>query len=189
MSKVFDENFYTEEFDQEILDFIVERGWKLEGPCWGTVSSINDTTLYYGTGIEGFWTDSEEDHFGFVLLTKQAFKEKIGMTTKQFTKSDLLDGMRVVYRDGDERIVFGGNLYSKYVGGLSHAAKLEEFEDDLTGIYHSEMDIIKVTDRDDTVLFIRQEDPTKSPAQIELDKLQEQIAQLQEQANKLQGRL
>lgn len=29
---------------------------------------------------------------------------------KQFTKSDLLDGMRVVYRDGGERIVFMDRL-------------------------------------------------------------------------------
>lgn len=51
------------------------------------------------------------------------------------------------------------------------------------------MDIMKVTDRDGTILFTRQEVPVKSPAQIELEKLQEQITALQQQADKLQQSL
>ena len=61
---------------------------------------------------------------------------------------------------------------------------LRDISDDLTGVW-SDLDIMKV--EQPTVLFTREDPPVKSPAQIELEKLQEQIAALQEQADKLQG--
>lgn len=110
------------------------------------------------------------------------------MATKQFTKSDLLDGMKVKYRSGYERIVFASSLYELIDNDLVHQLDLTEYRDDLTAYGSSNSwDIMQVTDRDGAVLFTRQEEPAKSPAQIELDKLHEQIAALQEQANKLQG--
>lgn len=63
---------------------------------------------------------------------------------------------------------------------------LENIGDDLS-VKSSfvDLDIMKV--EQPIILFTRQEEPTKSPAQIELEKLQEQIAALQQQADKLQS--
>lgn len=260
MGKVFDEDFYTDDFDQDMIDYLVDSGWVVQDND-SRDARVDNLYLRFGSSQGYFWTTDNSYDFNLgKLLTKQQFKEKIGMTTgykladgsysskykvgdkfevvrvpnlsehynrrvgsiitlidddgtdspyfddeficvgwhrlkpykepaKQFTKSDLLDGMRVLHRDGYERVVLGDKLYVHYTNSLEHRAYLSEFQLDLTYVDGPSMDIIKVTDRDGTVLFTRQEAPAKSPAQIELDKLQEQIAQLQEQANKLQQKL
>lgn len=187
MSKVFDFQFCTDNFDQEMLDFIVEKGWSLEGSNHGSYATVDDNCLYYGTGIDGFWTDADVQHYGFVLLTKQEFKEKIGMVTKQFTKADLRDGMICTSRNGDVFTVQGDriiNIEGRFV-------LLINISDDLATVWCDDLDIMKV--EQPTVLFTRVEVPVKSSAQVELDKLHEQIAalqgqvgDLQEQADKLQ---
>ena len=255
MSKVFEEGFYTDDFDQEMVDYLFNNGWIVCGNTPNNTPSISQPYLKYGCVNKHFWTSEQETSY-YIKLTKQEFKEKIGMVTgykladgsysgqykigdkfeatdgavfskgaivtycrddntdspyfidstggswccfwwrlkpykvpaKQFTKSDLRDGMICTSRCGyiytvqGDRIVRGGWIIS-----------LESIAEDLTvdGAGHGkwrpagDLDIVKV--EQPIVLFTREEPPVKSPAQIELEKLQEQIAALQEQANKLQG--
>lgn len=73
----FEYQFYTEDFDQEMLDFIKNKygtdAYDLE---WSKCSE----RLYYGDGVDGFWTDSDDSCLEeFEELTKQEFKKNIGM--------------------------------------------------------------------------------------------------------------
>ena len=73
----------------------------------------------FNSGLDSFWTEdintpNDYSEQGYTLLTKQQFKEKIGMpmdkpTTekKTFTKKDLVDGMFVKTRNGEINIVIG----------------------------------------------------------------------------------
>lgn len=77
MGKLFDENFCTDDYDQKMIDFInknfgeVSVEWKpLEG------------YLKYGIGLDKFWTSDSHLHCSENILTKQQFKEKIGMIDK-----------------------------------------------------------------------------------------------------------
>lgn len=134
-----------------------------------------------------WFTNKYGREYSCMWFRLKSYKEPV----KQFTKSGLLDGMRVVYRNGYERIYINGRLYDASMATLYERSDLSEYNQELKHEDEYYMDIMKVTDRDGTVLFTREEPkvepPTKSPAQIELEKLQEQIAQLQEQADKLQS--
>lgn len=102
----------------------------------------------------------------------------------QITKSDLLDGMRVTMRCG----------YEWYVCGKERMVALEEFEfdnyyankfswkrmtDTLEHDTDQRYDIVKVVDRDNTVVWDRQETPNKKKVTLELT--DEQIAQVKAQ--------
>lgn len=80
MTTLFDEQFYTDDFDQEILDFITSKGWGLKSE-YSNKPNLSDNYLVYGNGTDRFWTSHFNDKF--LQLTKEAFKEKIGMTTVQ----------------------------------------------------------------------------------------------------------
>lgn len=118
--------------------------------------------------------------------------ELVEPAKKQFTKSDLKDGMRVVYRNGRIRYVLGSTLLifdgSKFSsrGTYQRAGYVASYDNDMKNSMHSELDIMQVVDRDGTVLYNRVE---KSPTEIELEKLQEQYKQLGEQINKLKNTL
>lgn len=104
----FNESFYTTDFDQQMMDFI-ESKYEIENPEleWTTTHS----TLAHGSGLDSFWTEdintpNDYSEQGYTLLTKQQFKEKIGMPVdksatekKTFTKKDLVDGMFVKTRN------------------------------------------------------------------------------------------
>ena len=81
---------------------------------------------------------------------------------KPFTKSDLKCGMRVTHRDGDEYYVLNGMLVED---GFNRCrlvrfdvfTELDEYDEDLENINDPDYSIVKVTDRDGTVLFEREE--------------------------------
>lgn len=144
-----------------------------------TINKINtDGWLEFKENSHGCWNPSN-----FELVQ-----------SKQFTKSDLKDGMRVVYRDGRVRYVLGNTTLSyepsAYTGGgkYCHASYTDDYDNNLKKeeLFKS-MDIMKVIDRDNTVLFERVEAPAKSQQEIEMDKLQKQIAELSAQADKLKA--
>lgn len=77
--KQFDDSFYTDDFDQEMLDWLIKEDYtvvsgnsKLESP------DASDNCLAYGKIFEYFWTGSLSPST-FKHLTKQQFKDKIGM--------------------------------------------------------------------------------------------------------------
>lgn len=206
MGDLFENQFYTEDFDQEVLNFIEGKyGTESSGGEW----SCSAERLYYGTGVDGFWTDSDGGGLEeFEELSNQEFKQKIGMeenmTTKQFTKSDLVAGKHVfkVRKGGyylviktEDRGLAGVNL-----DGLSHFGTLDTFKEDLSYRHCSvkdDLDIVEVFVIDSSTTFDylhrnlkciwkREE---KSEAQIQFEKLQQQITELQAQADKLKATL
>ena len=116
--------------------------------------------------------------------TKRKYQKN---STSPFTKSDLQDGMRVTYRSGDVRIVLEGNLvYLSEYSSVSFAnyatgSTLREFSEDLTHAdeWADELDIMRVEDRDGTLLFERQESAAKRAVTLELT--DEQIQSLKGQ--------
>lgn len=147
----FNERFSTNDFDQEMMDFI-ECNFHLSGEArsW----SCQDKYLKYGCNCNAFWTREYNSNSDFTLLTKQQFKEKIGMpvdnNTKEetFTKKDLVDGMFVKFGDEDQyRLVLSGNLHGK-----DGFCPLDEFTESM-GFGHEEgdpSDIVEVLVSDST---------------------------------------
>ena len=118
--------------------------------------------------------------------TKRKYQKPSASTfTSSFTKSDLQDGMRVVYRDGSVRAVLGNNLlyFSRQEfngnGGWKQASYLNSYDKDLHSANYNDHDIIRVEDRDGTLLFERQEAPVKKAVTLELT--EEQIRSLKSQ--------
>lgn len=93
MNKTFDFEFCTQDFDQEMLDFIEGSGYSVGGLSTGEWD-LGHRTLYYGTGLESFWTDDDPDLDGFQLVTKEEFKRLIGMSVPKptlYTQSELTE--------------------------------------------------------------------------------------------------
>lgn len=126
--KQFNESFYTGDFGQEMIDF-VEENLRSQNDC-----NLGDLYLRYGKIGKGFWTTSTSPLKSFGKhLTKNQFKEKIGMTNKDqsetttFTKSMLKSGEHIVEtREGIRYLVAGGMLIN-----LNGYQPLGSYEDNL----------------------------------------------------------
>jgi|TARA_A100001518_G_C1227286_1_gene80645 hypothetical protein len=194
--KKFSENFYTDDFDQEMLDFIEENynvdtvnGWYVKR-CLSYHFYDNDfyVSEYLGHGV---------------YLTKQQFKEKIGMTNKDtFTKDDLVAGKHVVEcRNGSRYVVLEDNVLLE-LGDLGWEG-LDDFEEDLLfGRDNSdEWDIVKVyrvqyknihLRKDLPLVWERKEkseEPVKSEAQLQYEECQAKMDELQKELSALKEKL
>jgi hypothetical protein len=189
----FSYRFYTDDFDQEMLDF-VEKKYGLSK----SHQSVKDDYLNYGTGNNYFWTcNGASNVYDFHKLTKREFKEIVGMSDKKtFTKADLKDGMVTKYNNGDLRLVLGGSLRGKACGWMS----LGDFDDNLSHrtfgwtiaeVFSPKSEYYNLSELFDEgrLVSIWKRPPAKTQTEIELEKLQQQIADLQAQANKLQQTL
>lgn len=137
--KSFEKNFYTNDYDQEMLDFI-EGNYsvdKING--W-----YNTVTLNYHHTDNDFYVSSNGISCD-ELLTKEQFKEKIGMTSNTsdksvfvFTKDMLKDGMFVKV-DGVIYAVLGKVLcsYEMYI-------LLEDYDESLNDKREERWDIQEV---------------------------------------------
>jgi len=76
--KQFNESFYTDEFDKEMLDFILDN-YKVDS--YHRLDK-NKRSLYYSTVNEDFSTLDLTIPIKSLGLTKNQFKDKIGMTNK-----------------------------------------------------------------------------------------------------------
>jgi hypothetical protein len=113
--------------------------------------------------------------------------------TMQFTKSDLKTGMFVKYRNGGIRLVLDG-----IVNG-DHWSSLLDFDSNLKCSETKERDIMtayEVAGRGNITMYLNGESlrviwerTEQTPAQKEMEVLQEQAKALQEQITKLQGTL
>jgi hypothetical protein len=111
----FNENFYTDDFDQEMLNFL-KKNFKYTNELDGCPA--NPIYLKYSIINEYFWTSDYKPSHGSKQLTKQQFKEKIGMTTNThsnknttFTKDMLVSGEHVVeFGDGDLGLVLASGF-------------------------------------------------------------------------------
>ena len=92
MSKLFDEDFYTIDFDKEMMDFI-ESKYEWADRQW----DYNGNELVYGRGTDYFYTNSFPanssitEHYALRELTKQQFKEKIGMVDNNTPAESITD--------------------------------------------------------------------------------------------------
>lgn len=113
--KSFNEGFYTEDFDQEMLDFI-ESNHTVDHYVNGW--SNLDLCLCYSEWDKDFYLKYSNSTVN--KLTKEEFKRKIGMPTGEnttesetiqeqatFGKKDLVDGMFVKCRNGKLHVVIG----------------------------------------------------------------------------------
>ena len=142
----FDKSFYTTDFDQEMMDFIEgNSGFKIEDEFlhWHDYHNI----LAYGAGRGAFWTESAalDVYRTSTPLTKQQFKEKIGMPMESpvteettFGKKDLVDGMFVKCRNGEIHVVLGDiacddsgflDLEQEYDEEMLYLGASEDFEE------------------------------------------------------------
>ncbi len=196
----FDEGFYTSDYDQEMLDFI-EDNYGVDDVNGWYVS----TSLIHNKGE--FFVSKYKDRPTALELTKEEFKRKIGMITeeekvgdkntfsKTFSKSDLVDGMFVLCRNGDVFIKLGNTLNS-----LTGYLALEVYSDTLLDLDSEDYwDIIEVyqTEGKECPLSRMLEEKLglksiwkrpaeKTQSQLKLESLQQQMESLQEEMNLLQ---
>lgn len=80
-----------------------------------------------------------------------------------FTKSDLKDGMRCTDKDGLDFYVCGQVMY-----GVTSKSPfpINEWNDDLTDRHFRRSDIMRVTDRDGTVVFEREQQPQEVTSRL-----------------------
>lgn len=177
MKTHFDGEFYTSDFDQSMMDFVADKYGK--SPFRWEVGHLY---LKYGVGNNYFWT-SDIDYEGMQKLTKQQFKEKIGMTTKQFTKADLVAGMLITLRNGYTYTLKSClNRMERAEGFMEMGDYLEDFthKDECSG-----WDIVNIV----YPTQVWKRTPPKTESQIQLEKLQQHITELQAQADKLKATL
>lgn len=82
----FNEYFYTNDFDQEMLDFL-EENYNISDADWSVGG--DSSYLAYSKLLNRFSTDENESFHvlcGYKRLTKQQFKDKIGMADKKENK-------------------------------------------------------------------------------------------------------
>lgn len=196
------ENFCTDDFDQEIINYLVEAGYPVLGNTPDDKPNLNQKMLKYGTGNKYFWT-SDDDGYVHTLLTKEQFKEWIGMTKKQEEKkdmklSDLVSGKHVVeYRDGDLRLVLNVGW-----AGESNFSKRESvdryYNSEMCNCMESSRDVVRVYELSESSTFkglLRSENlkllwerVEQTPEQIEAERIRKELEKLTEQLKKLEGK-
>lgn len=197
---LFNECFYTDDFDQEMIDYVDTLGNFTNRAYIGGDSG--QFYLKYGQTRDYFWASDVTPSPDFKHLTKQQFKERIGMRQKQFTKADLKDGMVVKYR--------GGNCYADKNNGLRLVlckqfigsdgfAQFREYSKDLLLGNEPTFDIVEVftvIDAGNGLDYItswllksiwkREE---KSAEQLEIEKIQAEMEQLNKRLGELKGKV
>ena len=83
MGKLFNESFCTNDYDQEMLYYINENFGAVE-----LEYKLFKGYLKYGVILDKFWTSDSQIHCK--VLTKQQFKEKIGMIDKEDKKDEMV---------------------------------------------------------------------------------------------------
>lgn len=178
MKKVFSESFYTDDFDQKMLDYLKENC--VTTPLTNSEWSKYHRLLGYGNICQRFWTSSTEymQINNFKYLTKQQFKEKIGMTNKQFTKDMLVAGKHVVrYKEDGELGLIVESAQGKYIlfyNGATYASPLEDTDYDQVYTIDTPCGVHGINSNL-TLIWQREE---KSEAQIKLEQLEEQQRKL-----------
>lgn len=102
--KQFNEEFYTDDFDQEMLDWLIKEGYRVTGEYVDQEPDASHMYLKYEENVGYFWTTSNtlvlpRTIYGRIRnsLSKQQFKEKIGMTD---TKTNQERIFKLINKDG-----------------------------------------------------------------------------------------
>lgn len=135
------------------------------------VVTVSDILCWYG-------------HYWVEYANKRNYLHEDELELSVFTKSDLKDGMVVTYREGEERVVYKNyllDLSGVDSGDLNMGGMLDTYNSDITRPNYKNLDIMKVTYMDE-VLWEREEE---SADQKRIKELEEGIAKMQEELNKL----
>lgn len=92
MGELFDESFCTNDYDQKMVDYITENFGEFE-----LEYKLFEGYLKYGVILDKFWTSDSQVHCK--VLTKQQFKEKIGMIDKEDKKGEMVS-YKLINKDG-----------------------------------------------------------------------------------------
>lgn len=178
----FYESFYTDDFDQEMLNFIVQSGYRLGNVLWGHT----DDFLFYSICFDEFWTCSWRPTTTS-YLTKQQFKEKIGMTMKQFTKADLQDGDICTAVNGDKWYYINDAMLIPYVGSAGCGSKFleKDFTDNLEYKWNEDYNITSV-ERKGKIIWTK---PKDSKVKQEIESIHKQQEELAERLKELEGKV
>lgn len=184
----FDESFYTDDFDQEMMDFIVEAGCRFDNVLWVHI----DNFLFYSIYFDEFWTCSGKPTRS-PHLTKQQFKEKIGMTTKQFTdtnltfsKADLQDGDICTAVNGEKWYYINKQMHISAAGAegvVSH--NLLSFTEGLEYDPAKSFSIVSV-ERKGKIIWTK---PKDSKVKQEIESIRKQQEELAERLKELEGKV
>ncbi len=201
---LFNESFFTQDYDQEMLDF-VESNYKVDKSIKGW--SKLDLALGYSYRDEDFYL-LFHNSTGDNLLTKDEFKQKIGMPTEEITmenetvqkqatfgKKDLVDGMFVKCRNGNVFMKLGNTLNS-LTGYLELNVYTDtlldgESEDDwdIVEVYQTkgkECSLARMVEKGEGLVSIWKRPSEKTPSQLKLKDLQQKMETLHEEMIMLQ---
>lgn len=169
----------------------------IEGSDITHLSCIRGKSYYYDD-------DKESTEITLQQLLKLAGMEE-NMTAKQFSKKDLVAGKHVVELAEGSRYtlvnlldkIVGFNLQAEHKG--FHDTWYDSLYEDMTYPYNKNHAVVAVYEMvkldvywscsDSSLKLVWERTPPKTATQIELEKLQQQIAELQAQANKLKDTL
>lgn len=170
----------TEQEKKDVQKAFFEMGYKWRGRE-STYQELDKPfyfaeghNILYCSGADYFFNHKDcEDNkeITYKELMTLAYGEDTMSTQKEFTKSELKDGMVVVYRDGDERYVFGDTLFLLHEG---LGAQLYRFNEDLTHLEYETMDIVEVKYMGES-LWKRSEQTEQQKQLAELKAAQEQL--------------
>lgn len=198
----FEEEFYTDDFDQGMMDFIENN---LITPCIG-YWDIGDEFLKYGIGNDYFWTSNSRIGVQNNYLTKEQFKKKIGMTKKDTNVVDkgmLKTGMivevkcRSLHNPSEESYLAMVLLDTKDGDIISGGIwmDLENSIQNIQKVYQPRANLYYLTDKysyGNSNISIKGCDliwERPSPEQIEIDKLESEKEVLQKKIDALKEKL
>lgn len=192
--KQFNEPFYTDAFDQEMLDWLIGKGYAV----WdnhGNTPSLDELYLRCASAT-AFWTTSNTPTFDFgEYLTKNQFKEKIGMTNEShpenntFTKSMLKSGEHVVkLADDSYHIVLGNRIVrdKDYIQLKSVSETLEcsfDADLDIVTVYKVDKDFIldELPSGKSLTLLWQRGSPEQKEKRLQKEKLELMLQELQKE--------
>lgn len=198
------ERCYTEDFDQEMLDWLVKNKpnnvYGIPRSIWWLVVDNYLTSYTNNYGVMYSTTSVTEAINNNTKLSKSEFKRYIGMPEEEnkmntFTKDDLKTGHLVVLRGGREVVIFkdcasvytqNGNKYGTLWVDLNSKHTWGTLEDeDIMEVYLQShpYSFVREYEKDERVLLWKREE--KSEKDLQIEKLQATITQAQAQINKL----
>lgn len=196
----FTDTFYTKDFDQEMLDFIKTKHRVWEFSEYPFTINTKNSLLRYAKDGTFFVTWSREGE----QLTKQQFKEKIGMINKTSSTVDistLKTGMiaELYYPHYNERslvmVLLGtedgdivtGESWGSLEGKLKYIDKVYQPTTNVNYLSGPQMSFNKETGLNTKGCKLIWE--RKSPQQLEIDKLQAEVDERMQRINELKGKM
>ena len=127
----------TDEEAKVFCDYLHSKGkmWNINIPYKHHTNWRNNTVKTCYNFNEGLYNTI--DHYIYIGYTILEFSDFDWST--EFTKADLKDGMVVKYANGNKRMVLGEHL----IGNRKYGP-LDEYNEDLTNMYTSELTIVEV---------------------------------------------